>query len=381
MKINYNNIIIALVFFVVGYISHTFIFSPHLEQEEDFSLFWSVWETMEKKYPFEEPADKEKQYEAIKGLVKSYGDDYSTFFPPEPSKQFLEDTTGHFGGAGMEVVIREGFLQVIAPLKDSPAEKAGFFAGDIITHIEGVETYGRNLNDLISDIRGEIGTSIEMTIVRFGFKEPIVLTLVRGEVIIPVLDTIVIDDSFIISLYNFNQNSEDNFKQAIKEFRNSKKKHLILDLRNNPGGYLNSAIDILSYFFDQGTVLVRENFGDSGKKQEVLRSKGFNVLDGYNYRMTVLVNQGSASASEIVAGALQDHEKALIVGEQTYGKGSVQELVDLNEETSLKVTTARWLTPENHQISKIGITPDIFIDEMNSIKEDVLLNKIINIKL
>lgn len=381
MKINYKNIILATAFFALGFISHYFFLTPqHVEQGKDFTLFWDVWKKMEKKYPFTEPSSKEKEYSAIEGLVKSYGDDHSIFFPPKPSKQFLEDVSGHFGGAGMEVAMNHGFLQVIAPLKNSPAEKAGFLPGDIVTHIAGVKTYGKNLNDLISEIRGKIGTSVEITVVRLENEKPILLKLIRGEVIVPVLDNRIIDDNFIISLYNFNQYSKDDFKKAIEKFKKSKKKHLILDLRNNPGGYLNSAIDILSYFFDQGIILVKEDFGDSGKKQSIHRSKGFDILKDYDYDIKVLVNQGSASASEIVAGALKDYKKAIIIGEQTYGKGSVQELINLNENTSLKVTVAKWLTPLNHQISKIGIKPDVFIENINSLKENDLFDRVINDK-
>ncbi len=372
-------IITAVIFFIVGYSTQDLIHKKDIQEktpnQESFTLFWDVWNILENKYPFKEPSESEKRYDAIKGLVASYNDDYSVFFTPKNSKQFRETVTGKFGGAGMEIAKYKGYLIVISPLKDSPAEKAGFLPGDIITSIGDLDTYNVDMNELISIIRGKPGTVVKMTVVRDGEESPIKLALTRDIIKIPVLDTKVIDDVFIISLYNFNQESENDFNKAIIEFKESGLKNLILDLRNNPGGYMSSSIDIASYFIDQGNVVVREDFGDSGKKQVIHRSKGFDLLKGIDYKLAVLINRGSASASEIVAGALQDNGKAIIVGEKSFGKGSVQELINLSEGTSLKVTIAKWLTPRGNQISKKGIIPDFNIDDQTD-PETVLHNAI-----
>lgn len=365
IKNKYILIITAIIFFVIGYFIQDVISkksNADNPNNEDFALFWDVWETLEEKYPFTEPMESDKRYDAIKGLVASYKDDYSVFFTPEDSQQFKENVVGKFGGAGMEIANHKGYLVVVAPLKDSPAEKAGFLPGDIITHIEDVESYGHGINELISLIRGDVGTKVTMTIVRVGEEDPIKLTLTRGIIKIPILDTEIVNDVFIISLYNFNQNSEKDFEKAIVEFKKSELNYLILDLRNNPGGYMSSSIDIASYFIEQGNVILREDLGDSSKEQRVHRSKGFNLLDNTNYNLAVLINKGSASASEIVAGALQDHNKALIIGERSFGKGSVQELITLDEETSLKVTIAKWMTPDSNYISKKGVSPDFEVE-------------------
>jgi len=357
--------IIAGIFFILGFLVSQSLFQikkPQNFDEHSFQLFWRVWNLLEEKYPFEKPKSIDKTYGAIEGLIASYHDDYSHFFPPKSSKQFTEDIHGEFGGIGVEIAQRQGFLIAIAPLKDSPAEKAGMLAGDIITHIEGENIYGKEIDDIISKIRGKIGTIVTVTVARAdkdGNLKTIKLKIKREIIKVPVLDTQEIEDVFVISLYNFNENSAEDFKKAIKKFKKSKTQKLLIDLRNNPGGYLNQAIDMLSYFLPKNDLLVEESFGASNKEKKLHRSKGFQGLTGKKYIMAVLINKGSASASEIFAGALQDYKKATIIGETSYGKGSVQEFIDLDYGTSIKITVAKWLTPKGHQISKKGIVPDI----------------------
>lgn len=374
-----NIIIIAIAFFCLGVFTNNFFYKLGKQKENQgrFPLFWKVWNLVEEKYPFKEPSDDDKRYGAIQGLLGSYHDDYTVFFPPKMSKQFHEDVGGEFGGAGMEIIQREGYV-VVTPLKNSPAEKAGIKAGDIITHIEGESIYNLDMYDIISRIRGEIGSTLNVTIVRLDTKKTLDVSITRDIIKIPVVKTETIDDTFIISLFNFNQNSIEEFKEALEEFKSSGLKYLLFDLRNNPGGYLSESVDMLSYFIEQGFVLVKEDFGDSGKEQIIHRSKGFDLLNGIHYKMGVLINRGSASASEIFAGALQDHKKAIIIGETSFGKGSIQELIDLDDnDTSIKVTVGRWLTPHDHQISHKGITPDVVIDDVNN--DDVVIKEAINI--
>jgi carboxyl-terminal processing protease len=362
-KISFNNIIIALVFFGLGYVSFDQIseINKNIQSEQNLDLFWKVHSTLEERYPFQEPTSKEKMFGAIKGLVDSYDDDYSSFLPPEENKFFTDTISGEFGGIGAEIGIRGGYLAVVSPLKFSPAEKAGMLPGDIITHVDGRNITGKSLDGAISLIRGEIGTIVTLEIIRFEEEEPIEISITRDVVVVPVLDTKIIKEAFVISLYNFNDLSEDSFREAITEFKKSGKEKLLIDVRNNPGGFLTSAVDMASHFLPQGEIVLREEHGLGPEDQTEFRSTGSNLLEGYEFETIVLINEGSASASEILAGALRDHGVARIVGETSFGKGSVQELIQLPEKTSLKITIAKWLTPNGDQISDIGIKPDVYI--------------------
>ena len=380
---NKKLILIAIISFLLGYLAQGYLFTfkniPRGVDKDEFALFWDVWKTMEEKYPFEEPTEEEKRYDAIKGLVASYGDRHSSFFPPEGAQIFQETVSGKFGGAGMEINISDGYLVVISPLKDSPAEKAGFIAGDVITHIDLIDVHDRTLNAVTSLIRGEVGTEVTMTILRAGEENSMDLTLTREIVQIPVLDTDIIDDAFVLSLYNFNEDSDDKFKEALEEFKSSGLKHLLIDVRNNPGGLLNASIEMASYLLDQGKVIVTEDFGDSGREKNTHRSKGYPLLKDNKYSIGVIINRGSASASEILAGALRDNNRSIIIGEQSFGKGSMQELIDLDQETSLRVTIGKWLTPNGKHISGEGISPDVNLQRTSSnhefIKEAVKILK------
>ncbi len=372
-KNNYKFLVVGILFFVFGfYMQNAFsseksfsAYIPNNVNKDDFVLFWDVWKTMEKKYPFEEPTESEKRYAAIKGLVDSYNDDYSVFLTPEQAKSFNESVSGEFVGAGMEIAIRDKFLVVIAPLKNSPAERAGLKAGDIITKVDGNFVIGKTLGQIVSEIKGEVGTEVVLTVFRSEFKDPIDITVTRDVIEIPVLKTEIDRGVFVISLYNFNNNSQDRFKEALIKFKKSKSRYLLIDLSNNPGGALFSSTEISSYFLRQGKIIVKENFGDTGKDERIHRSKGYDLLKNVNYKLGIIINKGSASASEIIAGALQDNKKAVIIGEKSFGKGSVQELIQMDQKTSLKVTIGKWLTPKNRQISKEGIIPDIELNNMS----------------
>ncbi len=332
-------------------------------QSTDLSQFWDIWGLLGKKYPFKEtiPEDKDKIYGAIAGLVASYGDPYTVFFPPKQAKLFNAQVKGSFGGVGMEVGEKDGAITVIAPMKDSPAEKAGIKAGDIVTEVDGKKTDGMDIDSAINIIRGDIGTTVVLSIYRKGATEIKKISIVRDIVKLPTLDTETRGDVFIISLYSFSENSAQLFTDALTKFNESGKTKLIIDLRNNPGGYLDAAVDIASYFLKSGDVVVRENSGPD--HDEVLhKSKGFTLLDKQP-QIIVLVNGGSASASEILAGALSEHKVAKLVGTTTFGKGSVQEVVPLADGSSLKVTVAKWLTPDGVSISHQGIKPTVVVED------------------
>ncbi|MGB0925369.1 MAG: S41 family peptidase, partial [Minisyncoccia bacterium] len=229
---NKNTIILTLAAFCLGLVfqvevlkTNAYTQSPAVDP-----LYVKVWNLMQEKYPFDEPTGEEKRFESIKGLVESYNDDYSVFFPPQKTTYFQDTVSGEFGGAGMEVGYKKGYLFVIAPLKNSPAEKAGVHAGDVITHVDGVKVFGQSMDEIITRIRGEIGTRVVLTVLREDHEGSLDLDIIRENIEIPVLDTEIIDDVFVLSLYNFNAQSKDAFKDAIIEFKKSRKKHLVLDL-------------------------------------------------------------------------------------------------------------------------------------------------------
>jgi carboxyl-terminal processing protease len=259
----------------------------------------------------------------------------------------------------MEIGISpDGFLTVIAPLKNTPAEKAGVLAGDKIVMIEDKSAVKMSTEEAIKMIRGEIGTPVVVTFERKGLKEPLVKTLVRASIEIPTVNTKPMSDGvFVISLYSFSATSPNLFRGALRDFVESGSNKLVLDLRNNPGGYLEAALDMASWFLPTGKVVVTENFGEN-IEPKIYRSKGYDIFND-NLKFVILVNEGSASASEILAGALREQGQATLIGTNTFGKGSVQELVSLTSDTSLKITVAHWFTPLGKSISNGGLTPDI----------------------
>ncbi len=331
-----------------------------LQPGTDFSPFWKAWNELNEKYVSYKSTttDQEKVWGAISGLAGSLGDPYTVFFPPLESKNFEASINGEFQGVGMEIGFRDRVITVIAPLKDTPAYKAGIKAGDKIIKIDGMPTNDMTVEKAVSLIRGPKGTTISISIFREGEKEPLEFKIVRDVITIPTIDTEKRPDGiFVIRLYSFSANAPLLFRNAIEEFANSGQDKLILDLRNNPGGYLEAAVDMASWFLPEGKVVVTEENKNKSDKQ-IFRSKGYNIFTD-KLKLIILVNAGSASASEILAGALSEHKVARLVGEKTFGKGSVQELVKITPETSLKVTIARWLTPNGVSISEGGLKPDI----------------------
>lgn len=347
----------------------------------DMDPFWKAWATLEDRFvpassSTPKISSKDKLWGAIEGLASSYGDPYTVFFPPAESKVFGEEISGSFGGVGMEIGITDGVLTVIAPLKGTPAASAGVLAGDKIIAIDDKSAMNMTTDKAIKLIRGEIGTKVSITFVRDGIKEPMVKTITRDSIEIPTVSTKLLPENvFVIELYNFSATSPNLFRGALREFVESGSDKLIIDLRNNPGGYLEAALDMASWFLPTGKIVVTEDFGEKKEKREY-RSKGYDIFND-NLKMAILVNRGSASASEILAGALREYNKAILVGEKTFGKGSVQELVPVTSDTSLKITVAHWLTPFGNSISDGGLSPDIEVEvtpENTKDKNDPILN-------
>jgi carboxyl-terminal processing protease len=337
---------------------------PQPAEGVDLTEFWRVWSLMEEKFVKDADSvltEEERVEGAIAGLVASYGDPYTVFMPPVEASEFEETIAGNFSGVGMEVGLRENLITVIAPLPDTPAFTAGVLPGDVIVSIDGASTERMNLDEAVSLIRGERGTTVNLSLYRDGSLELLELAIVRDVITIPTIKTEEVGDVFVISLYNFNALAESGMQNALRAYTESGKKKLLLDLRGNPGGFLQSSISIASYFLPTGKVVLRESFG--GETEEVLyRSQGRMLGSFAPEDMVILVDGGSASASEILAGALQEYKVATIIGDTTFGKGSVQELVRLPNGSSLKVTIARWFTPEGRSISEGGLEPDIFVE-------------------
>jgi len=329
----------------------------------DFAPFWKAWEVINEKYvptngtSTAPVSDQTRVYGAIQGMVNSLGDPYTVFFPPVQSQNFNEEISGNFEGVGMEVGSKDGVLTVISPIKNSPAYNAGIKTGDKILKINDTLTTNLSTDDAVNMIRGPKGTVVKLLISRAGVKNPFEVSITRNMIELPTVDTETKGDVFVIHLYSFSAISPNLFRDALRSFVESGKYKLVLDLRGNPGGYLEAAIDMASWFLPPGKVVVREDFGGKTPEQ-VYRSLGYNIFTN-KLKMAILIDNGSASASEILAGALHDNGVATLVGQQSFGKGSVQELVDITPDTSLKVTVARWLTPNGISISHQGLTPDV----------------------
>jgi carboxyl-terminal processing protease len=328
----------------------------------DSALLTEVQGNLDKKFVFWKssstlPTAKDLEYGMIGGYVSSYKDPYTVFFPPKEAKSFAENVKGSFGGVGMTVGMKDGNIVIIAPLKDSPAMKAGIKAGDIITAVDGKNMLGQSSDDAVNLIRGELNTPVVITVLHAGAKAVVDIKIVREEIKIPTIDTETKNGVFVIHLYNFSAESSDLFRKALVDFVNAKVKYLVIDLRGNPGGYLEAAVNMASYFLKDGQVVVSEK---QGKNETIVNHRSIGIVGlPSNIKVVVMVDGGSASASEILAGALKDHGVAKVVGIKSFGKGSVQELVNFNDGSSLKVTIAKWYTPNGVNISENGIKPDV----------------------
>jgi carboxyl-terminal processing protease len=350
----------------------------------DFSTFWKAWNILNAYYVDpKKSSDQDKVYGAIQGLAQSFKDPYTVFFPPEDNKSFQEEIAGSFDGIGMEVDIKDGVLTVVAPLKGNPAEKAGIKSGDKILKINDTVTADMSVEQAVKIIRGKKGTTVRLTLYRDQKQGPFEVSVVRDVIQMPMIETELRPDGvFVIRLASFSATSPNLFRKALREFYVANTDKLILDLRGNPGGYLEAAVDMASFFLPAGQVIVSEDYGGK-RNSNVYKSHGPDVFSD-QLKFVILVDGGSASASEILAGALKEHGRAKLVGSKTFGKGSVQELVPLTSDTNLKITVAKWLTPKGNSISEKGIIPDYVVDitaEDVQKKDDRQLKKAVDVLL
>lgn len=341
----------------------------NVSRDVNFDLFWEVWDSLKESYVDKDQlTDKKMFYGALKGMVASAGDPYTVFMDPKISEEFTNDLAGTFEGIGAEIGIKNEVLTVIAPLPGMPAEKAGLKAGDKIIAINGESTTGFSVEEGVSKIRGPKGTEVTLSIFRDGFQTVEDYKLIRDTIIVKsVTGSMRADNIYVVEISNFNDDTQMLFNEQVQEIVKKNPKGIIIDLRNNPGGYLETAIEIGSEWIESG-VVVTEKYSTEKKFEHLARGRARIK----NIPTVVLVNQGSASASEILAGALQDYNLAVILGMTTFGKGSVQTLSDFSDGSSIKVTVAKWLTPDGRSINDEGIKPDV---EIEITEEDYNANK------
>ena len=331
---------------------------PLAVSEGDMNIFWDTWKVSLEKFVGRDDLDTQKMIlGATRGLVESLEDPYTEFLNSEQTSQLSEELSGEFYGVGMEIGRRDGFLVVIAPLPDTPAEKAGLKANDTIIKIDETETMELTSFEASKLIRGPEGTKVVITIYRSSWDETKKIELIRGKISIPSVKWEKIDnDIAYLKIYNFNQPLVLNFYRAAMEIAFAKPQGLIIDLRNNPGGYLDAVVNISGWFLEKGNVVLKEDFGNDEIKLFRVRIGQALLKD---IPTVVLINGGTASASEILAGALRDNRGVMLIGEKSFGKGSVQELVSLKDNNSIKITISRWLTPDGTIIQDNGLVPDI----------------------
>lgn len=341
-------------------------------QNVDLSLYWDVWDELDSRYvDGSKVLDSQNFiYGSIKGLVDSLGDPYTVFMTPEETKEFEENLNSQLQGIGAELSVQDGMLVVISPLKDSPAEKAGLKPGDIIFEIDGKTTSEMTLFDAIMKIRGEKGTDVTLTIIRGELDEPFEVTITRDDINVESVTSERLEGNIAyISINQFSDNTAEEFEKAVNDILLNTPKGVILDLRYNGGGYLDISVDIVSEFIEGKKPVVSIKTKD-GNEDQIFDTTGNARIA--KAPLVVLVNDGSASASEIVAGAIQDSKRGIIMGEQTFGKGSVQEVEFLQDGSSLRMTIAKWLTPSGRSISEVGITPDrIVIQKQEDLDKNI----------
>lgn len=345
--------------------------SDDLSKDVDFRQFWAVWNLVKETYHQQPVSDVDLYYGAVHGVLNALDDPYSAFFDPAEAEAFESALQGSFEGIGAEIGLRDDQLQIIAPLPGTPAEKAGLKTGDVILKIDDLETEGMTVEEAVTHIRGEGGTEVVLTVARQDIPDSIDVHIIRDVIVVESVRYSISDDKVAtISIFAFNQDTDRLFDVAVKEIVDKDVKKIVLDMRGNPGGLLSSAIHVSSAWIGAQPVVLEET--KNGKQS--LNGFGEAVLK--DIPTVVLVNGGSASGSEIVAGALQDYKAAQIVGTQTFGKGSVQDYRDLPDGSAVKITIAEWLTPEGRSINKEGITPDIVVEvSLDNLEEDIQMKK------
>lgn len=328
-------------------------------KQVDMSLFWDTWQILNQKYVETEALDYQKMLDgAIHGLVTSVGDPYTAFMNPKENREFQDNLEGTLDGIGAELTLKDRHLTIVSPIKNSPASKAGLQPEDIVYKINGDLAENFTLEQAVLKIRGQKGTPVVLTIMRKNTEKPFDVRIIRDTININSVDYKIKDNIAIIEINQFSAKTKEEFTKAISEVMAKSPKGLILDLRFNGGGYLDAAVDVTSEFVAKGKVVSIKKRNPN--EDEVIYVNG--KARTMNIPMVVLINKGSASASEIVAGALQDHKRAHLIGEASFGKGTVQEVANLIGGSSLRVTIAKWYTPNNKNITEVGITPDQIVE-------------------
>ena len=349
---------LLLIFFSVFYLNKTVI-SAETDIYKKIDLFGEVLEKINKEY-VDEIDQSESMDSAINGLLQSL-DPYSAYMSPKIFDEMQTETSGEFGGLGIEVSMEAGVVKVISPIDDTPASRAGLKAGDYIVKINDVQVQGKSLSEAVDLMRGPVGSGIELTVRRRGERKALTFNIIREVIQVQSVKSEIIDENIgYIRLTSFNDNSSDQIEKQIKKLKKDKNLNsFILDLRNNPGGLLSQAIKISDFFLENGEIVSTK----SRKKSENRKwfAKKGDITDGKT--LLVLINYGSASASEIVAGALKDHKRAIIVGENSFGKGSVQSIIPLKNRGAIRLTVAKYYLPSGKSISEVGVRPDIEINE------------------
>jgi len=335
-----------------------------------FPTFWEALDTLHENY-IESVDDRDLFYGAVEGLVAAAGDPYTVFSNPEETKQFQETLSGSFSGIGVEIGVKNGLVTVISPLDNSPADQAGIREGDVIAGVDGQPvTLDQNIDDVVQKIRGRRGEEVKLSVLRKDEEEAQDISIIRDTITIESVKTVMQDGVAHIRLSSFNGDSSEQFAGAVRDAIRQNVRGVILDVRSNPGGFLQTSVDIAGHFLDPGTVVVSEKGPDNDKVYKTKGNPSFRDIP-----VAVLINGGSASASEIVAGALQEQAGADLIGQKTFGKGSVQELITLSDGSSLRVTVAKWFTPNGRSISDEGIEPTIQVENNRETDNDEQLDR------
>lgn len=328
-------------------------------KEVNMQLFWDTWNMLFSKYVDPHTLDSQKMiYGAIHGMVASLQDPYTSFMTPKENREFQEGLEGTLEGIGAELTLRNGLLTIVSPLKNSPAQNAGIQPEDIIVKIDGESTEDLTLKQAVNKIRGARGTAVTLTLAREGREEPFDVKITRNKINIASIEWKMIDGFAYISINQFGNHLKEEWNRTVSEVLAKRPKGLVLDLRYNGGGFLDGAVDIASEFIEKGLVVSIKRRNPEENEEILVSGKAMLATQP----LAVIINKGSASASEIVAGAIQDQKRGVIVGENSFGKGTVQEVVNLIGGSSLRVTIAKWYTPGNRNISETGITPDVVVE-------------------
>ncbi len=352
----YKRIFTLIIFFILYYGK---VSAQDETVYDKIDLFGEVLDKINKEY-VEEVDQSDTIDAAINGVLQSL-DPYSSYMSPKNLEEMQTETKGEFGGLGIEVGMEAGVVKVISPLDNSPAEREGVKAGDYIVKINDTQVQGKTLNEAVELMRGPVGSTLEITVRRVGLRKSLVFNITREIIQVASVKSEVLDEKIgYIRLTSFNENSDDQIKKKIKEFKKNKKiVGYILDLRNNPGGLLGQAIKISDFFLDDGEIVSTK--GRKKNENQKWFAREGDIINGK--ALIVLINKGSASASEIVAGALKDHKRAVLVGEKSYGKGSVQSIIPLKNRGAIRLTISKYYLPSGKSISEVGVTPDITVEE------------------